>query len=356
MYLEAFTAAKDPGHPARNEDRLVCYDGRSFAVVDGVTDKSGSLLPDGRSRGQAAGQLIERVLRDVTDAGEAMTAPAAELLERFAAAFLAAYDRLGIREEAMARPELRFGAQLALAVNDRDSWRLLVVGDCGIRVDQGTILQRSNEADRLLARARALVFHHVLARGVPVTRALDVARAYTVHGMGACLGEHADAVSREDHARLRQRAIAEARSAHPELPDHLIESAIETGLLGVGRLRNAPGPLGHACIDGSDVPPSFVLERRLERSEVRSIELFSDGYFGAPPAGAAGAERAAPAAGPSVGDWERHFAHVERDDPFKVGPFASTKGSPPGRFTDDRTVLVLRPRGPGETGEARHAG
>lgn len=356
MYLEAFTAAKDPDHPARNEDRLVCYDGRSFAVVDGVTDKSGTLLPDGRSRGQAAGRLIEGVLRDLTDAGEAMTAPATEVLERFAAAFLAAYDRLGMRDEAMARPELRFGAQLALAVHDRDSWRLLVVGDCGIRVDQGAILQRPNEADQVLARARALVFHHVRARGVPVTRALDVARAYTVHGMGAFLGEHADAVPQEDHARLHRLAIDETRAADAQLPDHLIERAIDAGLLGVGRLRNAPGPLGHACIDGSDVPASFVVERRLAASEVRSVELFSDGYFGAPPTGATNADEAARSAVPSVRAWERHIARVEREDPFKVGPFASTKGSPPGRFTDDRTVLVLRPRGPGETGEARHAG
>ena len=73
-------------------------------------------------------------------------------------------------------------------------------------------------------------------------------------------------------------------------------------------------------------------DRRLDSGSVTTIELFSDGYFGTPPADHV-----------TLADWEAHIAHVEATDPFKVGPYPSTKGSSSRSFTDDRTVLLITP-------------
>jgi hypothetical protein len=347
MHIEAFTEAKDPLHPGRNEDRLVCYEGRLFAVVDGVTDKSGMPLPDGRTRGQAAGRLIEATLRDLVDDGGVMSEPIPAILNRFVSAFQAEYDLLGLQNEVTVRPELRLGAQLAFAACDDAQWRFVVVGDCGIRIDERTVLTAPNEADSVIAWLRSTVFQRCTERGATTEASLAAARTYAVHGMSTYRPEHADAVPEPDFRALRRTARADAPVAFPHLPPELVLTLVNHGILGAGHLRNVPGPLGQACIDGTAVPTALVLERRLPRSEVRSIELFTDGYFGVPsperevPARMGASEREPPH--PTVAEWERHFALVEREDPFKIGRFASTKGSLPGKFTDDRTVLVLRP-------------
>ena len=68
---------------------------------------------------------------------------------------------------------------------------------------------------------------------------------------------------------------------------------------------------------------------RLPRSDVRTIELFSDGYF-------------KPGADFGVASWEEAFREVERDDPAKVTLYLSPKGSTATHWTDDRTYLGVR--------------
>ena len=64
MDIEAFTLAKDPNNPARNEDRYVVVPGRAYAVIDGVSDKTG-IRYQGQAGGQLAGQMVEDVVRQV---------------------------------------------------------------------------------------------------------------------------------------------------------------------------------------------------------------------------------------------------------------------------------------------------
>jgi hypothetical protein len=64
------------------------------------------------------------------------------------------------------------------------------------------------------------------------------------------------------------------------------------------------------------------------RASVQTVELFTDGYFEL-------------GATPDVAAWEAAFAEVERVDPEKIGRYASVKGSTPGTWTDDRTVVIV---------------
>lgn len=350
MQLESFTCHKDPRAPLANDDRVVVYGGRLFAVIDGVTAKKGPPLPDGSSRGQAAGVLIERALRELVDDRTAMTAGADEVLERIRRTIVGEYARLDMTEAAL-DPHLRFAAQLACAFYDGSHWRLLVVGDCGVRLNGEEVIATTNPGDGVIALLRAHVFaaareHLRAATGdAGVTQhltdtALDVARAYTVMGSSSFLHEHAEALPQADYRACAAAAESAALEAFPNLPAALVRDTLAHGLLGIGVHRNTAGPLGAPCIDGTVVPPELVHDRRLAAADVSTLELFSDGYFGTPPAGEV-----------TVAAWEAHIAHVEDVDPFKVGQYPSTKGSGSGRFTDDRTVLIATPpaRGMKET-------
>ena len=376
MYYEAFTCPKAPSRPHDNDDRAVAYEDRLFAVIDGVTDKSGARLPDGRSRGQAAGRLIEGVLRSVVNEGISLTITAAELLRRIEGAFQHAYRELGIVEAAGADPHLRFAAQLAAALRDGPCWRLLVVGDCGVRLNGREVLLTPHPGDAIVSLWRATVVRGAQEHGAQANRAreddtpppeaLRAGRAYALRGTGAFLEEEAGAVPRTLYQRLRDEALATAPARFPDLPADVVRDALHRGILGLARERNRPGPLGFASIDGFPVRLDGVIDRTLAASDVTSIELFSDGYFGLPepPPRAATADVAGATAiaAPCVADWERHLSAVEREDPYKIGRYASTKGSAPGRFSDDRTVLVLRDAVPTaeredrQTGDAAHAG
>jgi hypothetical protein len=109
-----------------------------------------------------------------------------------------------------------------------------------------------------------------------------------------------------------------------------IERLIDGGVMtGQGQFQNNTiSPLSYAVLDGFEVPMELVRVVDRDRAWVRSIELFSDGYI-------------EPAEAPSVAAWEASFREVERVDPEKIERYPSVKGSEPGRYADDRTVIVM---------------
>lgn len=332
MRLEAFSAGKDPARPASNDDRLVVAGTNAFAVVDGVTDKSGEDLPNGLSRGQFAGVVIERELARLTALGPAADVRAADLVAAVTAALHGEYRRMGILAEVEKDPHRRCGAQVAALVRTPRGWRLLIIGDCGARIDGLETISGANRGDPLTSLWRGAVFQTASGRGASVEEALALSRRYALSGSARYLAEGERWLDAGQHAALAADALAEAIERYTDLPGDLIEGALADGILGMAAHRNRPGPLGSACLDGFEVPDGLIIERELPGGSFAVVELFSDGYFGTPPAGAVG-----------VAAWEAHLSEVERIDPHKVGPYASTKGSSPGRYTDDRSVLVIYP-------------
>ena len=69
MRIEAFSEAKDPARPGANEDALLILPGRAYAVIDGVSDRTG-VRYDGMLAGQYASTLVRRRLETILgDAG-----------------------------------------------------------------------------------------------------------------------------------------------------------------------------------------------------------------------------------------------------------------------------------------------
>ncbi len=331
MRFEAFSAAKDPARPWTNDDRVVVCGTNAFAVIDGVTDKSGENLPNGLSRGQFAGVVIERELARLTRIGPASDVHAADLAGTVTNALHAEYTAMGILAEAERDPHRRCGAQVAALVRTPTGWRLLVIGDCGARLDGREAVTGANPGDALTSLWRATVFGALTANGAGVEEALALSRRYALVGNRTYLTEGENRLTPERHSALAAEALTTAIAQHPELPPEIVEDALAGGILGMAQHRNRPGPLGSACLDGFAVPDSLLIERDLPAGSFTTVELFSDGYFGTPAPGEVG-----------VDAWEARIAEVERDDPHKVGAYPSTKGSAPGKFSDDRSVLVIR--------------
>jgi len=338
VYVETFSRAKDPARPELNEDRAVVYGGRTFAVIDGVTDKSG-LSHGGLTGGVLAGRALEAALRELTDEGALASAPAVEVAARLTAAVAAEHERWGVAEEAARDPTRRFAAAVVLAHVADGAVRVIGIGDCGARVNGRVVVQGRNRADAVLSALRAAAFA-ALAEVEPAAtleRRLELARAYTVHGVGDVPpGEDLGAGT---HAAVAARAREAALAAAAGWPADLAEEVVRGGLRAVAALRrvgaDGASALGRAgldfgVVDGSPIADRHVQEHRRRLDGLDALELFSDGYFGCP-------ERHG-----RVALWEAHFSEVERVDPHRVGAFASTKGSYGGRYADDRTVVIVR--------------
>jgi len=334
VYVEIFTAPKDPTAPRDNEDRAVAYDQRTFAVVDGVTDKSG-LRHDGRSGGWHAAHAIEGALRALTDAGTLAHAEVGAIVDALNAAILERYRRFGRLDAAAGDPGARFGAGAAIAHVDGASTRLVLVGDCGARLD-GTVWRRAHPADEVMAALRAAAYQALteLAPRASDAERLAAARAYTVGGLLERPAEAAGLLPPAGHHRLAEWVRHALAGEFGGIDPGLLRSLADGGLRAAARLRASGGAWAHGVLDGFPLTPAQVDDVRVATASFSTLELFSDGYFGWP------------ATGGRVAAWEAHHAEVERTDPYRIGRHRSTKGSSPGRFADDRTVVILRKEPP----------
>ncbi len=103
------------------------------------------------------------------------------------------------------------------------------------------------------------------------------------------------------------------------------ETAIAPALAAQHRLQNnAKDPLGYGAIDGGPVPKQFIKSYQFPLSEVHTIELASDGYYGHFPPHA------------NIDTYEAMINKIHTDDPYKVGRYPAIKPN------DDRTVLIIR--------------
>jgi len=86
--------------------------------------------------------------------------------------------------------------------------------------------------------------------------------------------------------------------------------------------NNAASPVGYGEVNGTPVPDKFVKTFTFKRSEVKTIEIYTDGYYAVPPK-------------PTIEAFEQLHTQVEKEDPDKWKKYLSTKSR------DDRTVMVV---------------
>lgn len=86
--------------------------------------------------------------------------------------------------------------------------------------------------------------------------------------------------------------------------------------------NNVDSPLGYGVIDGSKVPEKFIIQYEYDLSTVKTLEIFTDGYYAVP-------------AEATIEAYEVLSAQIEAEDPDKYLAYPSTKSK------DDRTVMIV---------------
>jgi hypothetical protein len=328
MKIEAFSEGKNLDTPEANEDQFLVLPGRGYAVIDGCTDITGKLY-DGVRAGWLASRITLNALATfLVDPAERELRPE-RLIEHLSAALRASYARHGILEIARADPTRRFGATLTLAVDIGETFRFVLIGDSGLRIDGTEVFVNDTGLDLVTASLRVEAYGLVGEAG---GGAEDRARAGRACAFNGAANLHPEMQPWLDQTKLRllyERSLASCRARFPLVPEADIRWLLDTGISGQTRFQNnTASPLSYAGLDGFEIPLPLVRVIDRPRAAIHSIELFTDGYF-------------KPGATPTLDDWEAAFAEVERVDPEKIGCYPSVKGSSARMNTDDRTVVIV---------------
>jgi len=328
MRIEAFSEGKNLDAPEANEDQFLVLPGRGYAVIDGVTDRTGHRY-DGRLAGRISSLAVQAaVSRVLLEGGE--TIDPVRLAEAASGAIRAAYERYGVLEIARADPARRFGATLALAAHCGDTLRFVLIGDSGLRLNGSEVWINDTGLDLVTSSLRQEAYRLVAEAGGTAEDRVRIGRACVWHGATRL---HPDMKPWLDETALRTlyaRALERSRARFPAVPESDIRLLLDGGVM-TGQTRfqnNTNSPLSYAVLDGFEVaqPLVRVIDRPL--ASIRSIELFSDGYF-------------RPGDTPDVTSWEAAFEEVERLDPEKIERYPSVKGTVGRIRADDRTVVIV---------------
>jgi hypothetical protein len=329
MLIEAFSEAKNPAAPHANEDRFVILPGRAYAVIDGVTDRLGTRY-DGMLSGQYAATVVKAALEFALSRPGAPSEPSA-VIPILTEAIADAYRRHDILDLARQNWNHRFSATLALAMIGDDNIDIALVGDSGIRIDGTRILQVEKDLDVITSTLRQQAWPVIGDHTRDPSLQETMSRRVTWFGTRQDPAGLVEVLTAEDILEIERRAIEANVHALPHVPRAEIETLVRGGIVNAqGAYQNNTSTiLGYSALDGFEVPASLIRFERLPRSSVRSIELFTDGYF-------------KPGATFGVAAWEEAFREVERDDPAKVTLYPSPKGSTADHWADDRTYLGVR--------------
>jgi hypothetical protein len=330
VHVEAFSRGKDRQDPSVNDDQLVVLPGVGYAVIDGISDigeRRYQGLPPGRLAARLAQQAVARFLLDPAE----READPSRLLQRISADLRAARQRHGLLDAAPDGPGHRFGATLTLAVDRGSSFRFILIGDSGLRLDGREVTVVDSGLDRVTSSLRQEAYRVVRAAGGDQEACRRGGRACAFYGAAALTPAMQPWLDRPALAALRQASLERCRRQAPGVPVADAEWLVDRGIAGQGRFQNnTESPLSYAVVDGFAVPLALVRVMDRPRAGLRSIELFTDGY-------------PRPGADPELAAWEAAFAEVERLDPERIDRYPSVKGSTARAWADDRTVVIVRP-------------
>lgn len=327
MRVEAFSEAKDPSRPETNEDAFVILPGRAYAVIDGVSDRSG-VRYEGMLSGAYASRLVQRALERLLGSEAAPLDAPETILAAMIAEIAAAYDRFGIRDAVSEDRNRQMQATLTLVTLSGDAAHVLAIGDSGLRINGQRVLRQEKDLDLITASLRRLAWPQLAARIADPAERERLSRLITWQGTrhaGPMLG---GALSEAEIATIEADTKTFCAEALPHVPAADIAQLVEGGIVhGQGQYQNnGEAVLGYGALNGFAVPRHLYHVETIDRATIDTLELFTDGYFAMPEA-------------TGLAAWERRFAEVEREDPAKVLLYPSPKGSIGATWADDRTYL-----------------
>lgn len=251
-------------NPPKNED-FTGYNATTIVLSDGATDKTGIRYDDNggddfKTGGEVASRLAVDTVLSSSQSGN-------DLIAEITAAAQEFYKQHN--PEALDNSALRFATTLVAAQIIGDELVVTQVGDSSFRINATDEYTNDKAIDGELAAIRG--------RYIAETGDIDGGRASIM-------------------PRLKTQ--------------HKLQN-------------NDQEELGYGAIDGVTIPTKFIKTYRFPLRTIQTIEIVSDGYFGAFPVD------------PTIDGYERLHEHIEQVDPNKIKEYPSTKTG------DDRTVMIV---------------
>lgn len=132
----------------------------------------------------------------------------------------------------------------------------------------------------------------------------------------------------------RIQAMRSAKEEDPSISDENLtvigKEAIKEDLKEQVRnyFNNPDSELGLGIINGDNVPDKFIKTYTFDLKDLKTLELFSDGYFILPVLS-------------EIESWEKAFFSGEKEDPLRWSKYPSVKAASKNMFYDDRTIIVV---------------
>lgn len=315
MHYEVFSASKSKTGARPSDDVTLFIPGMLAAVLDGATDPLGHKV-NGKSSGrfaaesvaQACTRLFSDTQKTLLSVDEIIGYLAHDLSDRVAGQGFAGAP----------------STTLALALFQEDTVRLIVVGDSGIRINQDRVYRHEKLIDDITSLARIAVFSVLRSRINDDDELEATSRSVAFLGFDRAVLQN---------VLTATEVQAVFNTVQKEFAKHEIATDIHDLLSKGIRFQhsfsnNSSHPLGFSALDGSPPSTSDVVEMTFHRTDLRSIEIFSDGYLKLP-------------SGSKVSAWEKAHLEVEEADYHKIDSYPSVKGSTTTEYFDDRSVISL---------------
>lgn len=315
MRLELCNQSKYRGSGRLGDDVPLIVPGGVYGVFDGATDPRGTMVGNvgaGRIAAETVASTVAAMARD----SATPDMDAERIIGHLSDALEARTQPLGL-----AIPP---STTLAIVFDCGDSWRFLILGDTGIRLNRDEVLRREKLIDEVSTHARVAVFRELQRSGEAPDTIERKARAAILLGFD-------QAVENGTISRAFADRVMDETALRTGLVDwsSTVRQFLSGGIQTQFRFGNARGnPLCFDTMNGTRPVLGETIDLRRPKAAIRSIEIFSDGYVDMPEAF-------------GVAAWERRFEETEALDYHKTGGFAGVKGSTSDEVFDDRTVITL---------------
>lgn len=315
MRTELFSHPKYRDGGALGDDVALVLPGIVYGVFDGATDPRGTVV-DGMGTGRLAALVVAAQMASLAMDSAVAHMPGEQIVERLSHALKRKNDALNL--------PIPPSTTLAVVLDCGDSWRFLLLGDSGIRLNGAELIRNEKIIDDVSTFARVATFNDLRKKFDDVDEVEQLARTSIFLGF-----ENAIAKNLMSSARAQDiiEETIEATGLHHAVDNvtTFLMGGVETQHLFGNRTGN---PLCFDTMNGTTPQLGELTDFVRPKAAVTSIEIFSDGYPSLPQ-------------DVSIFAWEAAFKAAEEEDFHKTGRFATVKGSTRQEFFDDRTVLIV---------------
>lgn len=277
LKVEVLSIGKHKNDPSLNEDGYIVTE-NTFAVIDGSAPRV-NLQFEGKNSAKFATDVVRNVLLTTS-----ARVNGRELVKAITAQLNKEIDRIGMRDVVRKAKETCPAALFTSARIVGDKVFITALGDVSCRLNGKVI--------------------------------------------------HACYFKTEELMTLKRiEAMKNARGKNPFISDEELQKigrlAIQKDLKEqVKNYFNDPNSeLGLGIINGEQVPDKFIKTCTFDLKDVKTLELFSDGYFVLPKIA-------------EIKSWEEAFFKGEKEDPLRWKEYPAVKGVVRGMYSDDRTVVI----------------